>query len=205
MILGLCGAAGSGKNTVADRLCRQHGWVQFGFADPVYAAVSAATGIPVPRLRDRQVKEQPIEWLGKSPRELLQTLGTEWGRNMVRDDIWVQIAMRQAEKCLSHLRGSGGVVITDVRFPNEVAAIKAAGGLVWKVSRPATCLAGEAARHSSEAGIAYELVDAEIINASTVAALHNAVDASVMRLLPNTIGVSAATDGGHERSSAAHH
>lgn len=187
MILGLCGAAGAGKNTVADRLCGQHGWIQFGFADPVYAAVSSATGIPVPRLRDRKVKEEPIEWLGKSPRELLQTLGTEWGRNMVRDDIWVQIAMRQATKCLAYLKGTGGVVITDVRFENEVAAIKAAGGLIWKVSRPATCLAGDAAKHSSEAGIAYELIDAEIINGSTIAALHNAVDASVMRLQADTM------------------
>lgn len=187
MILGLCGAAGAGKNTVADRLCQQHGWIQFGFADPVYAAVSAATGIPVPRLRDRETKEKPIEWLGKSPRELLQTLGTEWGRTMVRDDIWVQIAMRQAEKCLAYLKGTGGVVLTDVRFANEVAAIKAAGGLIWKVSRPETFLADEAARHSSEAGIAYDLVDAELINGSTIAALHNAVDTAVKRLQADTM------------------
>jgi hypothetical protein len=205
MILGLCGAAGAGKNTVADRLCDTHGWAQFGFADPVYAAVSAAIGVPVEHLRDRARKERPIEWLGKSPRELLQTLGTEWGRSMVRDDIWVAIAMQKVERCLARLKGVGGVVLTDVRFANEVAAIKAAGGLIWKVSRPEAALAGDAARHSSEAGIAYELVDAEIINGSTVAALNNAVDATVRRLLLNTMKVSAATDGGHERSSATHH
>jgi hypothetical protein len=113
--------------------------------------------------------------------------------------------MQKVERCLARLKGVGGVVLTDVRFANEVAAIKAAGGLIWKVSRPEAALAGDAARHSSEAGIAYELVDAEIINGSTVAALNNAVDATVRRLLLNTMKVSAATDGGHERSSATHH
>lgn len=199
MILGLCGAAGAGKNTVADHLCRHYGWTQFGFADPVYAAVSAAIGVPVEHLRDRARKEAAIEWLGKSPRELLQTLGTEWGRQTVRDDIWVAIAMRRAAEA------PGNVVITDVRFPNEVAAIKAAGGRIWRVTRPASCLAAGAARHSSEAPLPDYLIDASLANSGSVDDLLARVDAVVMRLPPNTMKVSAATDGGHERSSATHH
>lgn len=187
MLIGLCGAAGSGKNTVADHLQRRHGWIQFGFADPVYAAVSAATGIPVLRLRDREEKEKPIEWLGKSPRELLQTLGTEWGRNTVRDDIWVQIAMRQAAKCHQYLRGAAGVAITDVRFENEVAAIKAAGGRIWRVTRGASSVVGDARQHSSEAGIPDILVDEIIANRGTLVDLAAAVDAALSRLPRDTI------------------
>lgn len=187
MIIGLCGAAGSGKNTVADHLCRRHGWIQFGFADPVYAAVSAATGIPVPRLRDRELKEQTIDWLGKSPRELLQTLGTEWGRNIVRNDIWVQIAMRQAQECQKYLRGAGGVAITDVRFENEVEAIKAAGGRIWRVFRGASSIVGNAIQHSSEAGIPDEMVDAVIDNAGSLKDLADIVDTAVKTLRDDTI------------------
>lgn len=184
MLIGLCGAAGAGKNTVAEALCLKYGWIQFGFADPVYAAVSAATGIPVQRLRDRSMKEQPIEWLGKSPRELLQTLGTEWGRNLVRSDIWVQVAMRQVDACRQH---ACSVVLTDVRFENEADAIKSAGGLVWRVVRGSSSLSAQAAKHSSEAGIPDYLVDSVIENRGTIHDLSLAVDAAIKRLQGDTI------------------
>lgn len=170
-VLGLTGAAGSGKNTVADILMR-HGFVNFGFADPVYRAVGAVLGVSTESLRDRDAKEKPIDWLGKSPRDLLQTLGTEWGRNMVRDDIWIQIAMRQAQETLQNRRG---VVLTDVRFQNEAEAIRAAGGTIWRVVRSVECLAAGAAKHSSEAGLPAELVDHVIENNGTKADLDAAV------------------------------
>lgn len=173
-ILGLTGAAGAGKNTVADVLFR-HGFANFGFADPVYRAVGAVLGVSPDSLRDRATKEKPIEWLGKSPRELLQTLGTEWGRSMVRDDIWIQLAMRQVQKVLEYQKGRGGVILTDVRFPNEAEAIRAAGGRIWRVVRSAECLAAEAAKHSSEAGLPDELIDRVIENNGTQADLEAAV------------------------------
>lgn len=173
-IIGLTGPAGAGKNTVAELLFR-HGYANFGFADPIYRAVSAILGVSQDALRDRATKEQPIGWLDKSPRELLQTLGTDWGRAMVRDDIWIQIAMRQVEKTLAYQRGVGGVILTDVRFANEAEAIRAAGGVIWKVTRDATCLAAAASKHSSEAGLPEDLVDAVIENHGTVADLEGIV------------------------------
>lgn len=170
-ILGLTGAAGAGKNTVADILFR-HGFANFGFADPIYRAVVAALGVSPDSLRDRAAKEKPIEWIGKSPRELLQTLGTEWGRNMVRDDIWIQLAMRQAQEILQNHRG---VILTDVRFQNEAEAIRAAGGTIWRVVRSVECLAAGAAKHSSEAGLPAELIDYVIENSGTKADLEAAV------------------------------
>lgn len=182
MIIGLCGAAGSGKNTVADILENEHDFVQFGFADPVYAAVSAAIGIPVEQLRDRSMKESAIDWLGKSPRQLLQTLGTEWGRGMVREDIWVQIAIRRATGFAYH-----DVAITDVRFENEVAAIKEAGGVIWRVDRGPSSIRGDAIRHTSEAGIPDFLVDTVITNSSTIEHLAARVNAALERLPKATI------------------
>jgi hypothetical protein len=177
-IIGLCGAAGAGKNTVADMLFDM-GYTNFGFADPVYRAVAAVLGVSEDSLRDRSTKERPIEWLGKSPRELLQTLGTEWGRDTIRDDIWIAIAMRQAAKILEYQKGNGGVCLTDVRFANEAEAIKAAGGVVWMVTRSAACLSPEAAMHSSEAGIPGHLIDDVIANGGSLEDLKAAVMARV--------------------------
>ena len=185
MIVGLCGPAGCGKNSVAEILRTKHGWIEFGFADPVYAAVASILRVDVAWLRDRGNKEKPIDWLGKSPRELLQTLGTEWGRNTIRDDIWVQIAMRQAQAALKYLRGAGGVAITDVRFANEAAAIHEAGGVIWRVSRRQSCLTDAAASHSSEAGIPADMIDDVLDNNGSLTALRSTVDAALKRLRKN--------------------
>lgn len=184
MLIGLCGAAGAGKNAVAEILRAKHGFVHFGFADPLYRAVSAVTGLSVDSLRDRRLKETTIDWIGKSPRQLLQTMGTEWGRQMVRDDLWIEIAMRQAAKAHEYLRGRGGVAITDCRFENEAVAIKQAGegNVIWRVERRSTCLSPEAAKHSSEAGIPEYLVDAVIDNNGTLADLAEHVNAALQRL-----------------------
>ena len=188
MLIGLCGAAGAGKNAVAEILRAKHGYIHFGFADPIYKAVATITGLSEDDLRDRNQKERPIEWLGKSPRQLLQTLGTEWGRQTVRDDLWIQIAMRQAAKCEEYLRGRGGVALTDCRFENEAAAIKDRGGVIWRVERSAVCLAADTAQHSSEAGIPDFLVDAAIDNNGTLRDLADRVDATLHRLPANIIG-----------------
>lgn len=173
-IIGLTGQAGAGKNTVADILFK-HGFTNFGFADPVYRAVATLLGVGQETLRDRAMKETPIDWLGKSPRELLQTLGTEWGRNTIRDDIWIQIAMRQVEKVIAYQKGQGGVILTDVRFANEAQAIRSAGGRIWKVVRYVGCLASETSKHSSEAGIPDDMIDEVVENSGTVADLEVAV------------------------------
>lgn len=166
MLTGLTGAAGSGKNTVAEiiaesctsgrmpRIC--------AFADPLYECVSVITGLPVEVLRDRAVKEMAIPWLGKSPRELLQLLGTEWGRQAIHPEIWVRSLM---ERIKPWLEDGVPVVVTDVRFDNEAKAIREAGGEVWRIVRPGWgCLSGSTAAHASEAGVSENLIAVSITN-----------------------------------------
>lgn len=162
MLIGLCGAAGAGKDTVAEMLgCRR-----VAFADTLYQCVSLVTGMTVEQLKDRDRKEATIPWLGKSPRQLLQSLGTEWGRTLVHDQIWIRITL---EKVRADLEAGQSVVITDVRFDNEAAAIIAAGGEVWRVVRPGwQCLTADAARHQSEAGISDHLIARIIDNSGTL-------------------------------------
>lgn len=168
MLIGLCGVAGAGKNTVAEFLTDSDGcqFLQVAFADPLYECVSTITGLPVAKLKNRDVKEAVIPWLGKSPRQMLQSLGTEWGRNTIHDEIWIRIALERAK---AELACGRGVVITDVRFDNEAQAIIAAGGEVWKVDRPGwRCLAGDAAKHPSEAGVNAHLIARTIDNSGSL-------------------------------------
>lgn len=187
MLVGLCGLAGAGKNAVAAILRDRRSFTPIAFADPIYAAVAAITGLSVEQMADRTAKEEPIEWLGRSPRSLLQTLGTEWGRESVHQEIWVRRAMRRAGDVLA---AGGHVAITDVRFVNEAEAIRAAGGAVWRVCRPAAGLAGETARHSSEAGIPDGLIDLTIRNDGSLHDLEAAVEAAWSTLPDDTIRVS---------------
>lgn len=172
MIIGICGAAGAGKDTVALRL-RDRGFFRVAFADPIYEMLSAMTGLSVGELSDRGRKEQEIPWLGKSPRQLLQSLGTEWGRQSVSDDVWIRIALRTA-------RIASLAVIPDVRFDNEAQAIRAVGGSVWRVVRPGvSCLGASTAQHSSERGISPELIDEVLMNDGSLESLEGRVDAAL--------------------------
>lgn len=174
LVIGLCGAANSGKNTVASLL----GFMEVSFADPLYRMLAEMLDVSVESLRDRKAKERVIPWLGKSPRQLLQTLGTEWGRSMVVDDVWVRLAMREINK------NEANIAVTDVRFDNEAEMLKREfGAVIWRVERPgaATC-----AGHSSEAGISPHLVDRTIVNSGSLEALDAAVSEALNATLKDT-------------------
>jgi len=165
-VIGVTGVAGSGKSLVASMV--PSGMV-IQLADPLYAMVAVMLGMDEEQLRTRSVKESPVEWLGKTPRELLQTLGTEWGRAFVGPDVWVTIARRRIEELGP--TPLEPVVVADVRFDNEAAAIREMGGQVWRVERPGFVTGG----HASEQGVSPDLVDFVIHNDGDVDALRRIV------------------------------
>ena len=170
-VIGIHGAAGAGKGVVASLLRPD---AEIAFADPIYSMIAAMTGIPVARLKDRSFKEATIPGLGVSPRRLLQTLGTEWGRDVVREDLWRHLAESRIEAAIQG--GARHVAVPDVRFDDEADLIHAVGGVVWRVTRPgaATC-----APHSSESGISPEKIDLTIDNSGTLEDLREAVLAAL--------------------------
>lgn len=174
MIIGLCGAAGSGKNAVAGILSILYGFKSLALADPLYDAVAAITGLTVKELQDRRLKEQPIDWIGKSPRQLLQSLGTEWGRGLVSESLWVDHLFRR----LDGLTAAGvDAVVTDVRFDNEARLLRERyNARIWQVIRPSGTVAGAAMQHASEAGISPELIDVTIGNSCGLAYLRQIVE-----------------------------
>ena len=88
MIIGLTGFKGCGKSTVAEIMEERFGYKTRSFATPIKDMLRAM-GLSREELYDPEIKERVIEDFGKSPREMMQTLGTEWGRMLVSSDIWV--------------------------------------------------------------------------------------------------------------------
>lgn len=138
MIIGVCGFIGSGKDTIADYLVGFHGYRRDSFAGTLKDAVAAVFGwdrellegrTPEARAWREQVDLWWAERLGMpnlTPRWVLQYWGTEVCRRAFHDDIWIAAL----EARLS--RRSDDTVISDVRFPNEIASIRRAGGcIVW--------------------------------------------------------------------------
>jgi hypothetical protein len=130
MIIGLSGYARSGKDTVAEIL-GQHGFERRAFADTLRNMLYALNPYIGP-FRTQEVVDS-MGWEAAKVhypelRVLLQRLGTEAGRDILGDNIWV-------DTTLSKL-GVGDFVLTDCRFQNEANAVKAAGGQVWRVVRP---------------------------------------------------------------------
>lgn len=138
MIIGVCGFIGSGKDTIADYLVGFHGYRRDSFAGTLKDAVAAVFGWDRELLEGRTPearawREQVDTWWAKrldmptlTPRWVLQYWGTDVCRRAFHDDIWIAAL----EARLS--RRSDNTVISDVRFPNEIASIRSAGGkIVW--------------------------------------------------------------------------
>jgi hypothetical protein len=158
MIVGLTGAAGSGKDTVADILVQHRGFQRIAFADALYEEVSVAFNVPIGFLRNRETKESPTSMLAlrrcadkgfrktvadildardilcveeewRSSRQILQWWGTEY-RRAQRKDYWTsRVAAMIREQPDQHF------VVTDVRFPDEAEVVRGVGGIIAVVVR----------------------------------------------------------------------
>lgn len=147
-LIALCGAAGAGKDTVADMLPAR----KLAFADALYREVAEAWGVEQHVLRCRETKEleSPIlsvahcKDLGfrtncwrdfhnrpRSPRQILQW----WGDYRRAQDQGYFVKLTEAAIYLGWDTGEH-VVITDVRFPNEAALVRQLGGQLWQIRRP---------------------------------------------------------------------
>jgi len=140
LLIGLMGYAGSGKSTVARILMEHHGFAYGRFAGPLKAMLAALlhnageNAETIERMIDGNLKDLPSPALsGRSPRHAMQTLGTEWGRDCMAPDFWLDQAEAGIDR---HLSDGIPVVLDDVRFGNEADLIRAKGGVVLLVKRP---------------------------------------------------------------------
>jgi hypothetical protein len=141
MIIGFVGFIGSGKDTAADYLVNFHGYRRDSFANTLKDAVANVFGWDRVLLEGRtkearEWREQVDTWWAErlnmphlTPRWVLQYWGTEVCRHGFHDDIWIASLENRIRKT------GDNIVISDVRFPNEIKAIHNAGGIVVRVKR----------------------------------------------------------------------
>ena len=166
VIIGLTGCAGSGKDTAA-------------FANPLRRMVQSLI-FPTPiQWQNRAWKEASLPHLGFSPRQLLQTLGTEWGRAL-DPGFWLKHADMEMARMLITPDGIVPCIVwTDVRFENEAAWIRAQGGQVWHLERSS---AAPVAAHVSEFGITPLANEPRIDNSGTVDELYERLDGQMEKI-----------------------
>ncbi len=163
-LIAICGPKGSGKTTVADRLIEQRRFLSRPFAATLKTML-LSMGLTYDQVYGDE-KEKPIDWLGGvTARHCMQTLGTEWGRKLIADDLWVRVWKQRISNLTSH------VVVDDLRFPNEAEAVRELGGTIWRVERPGF-------EHSSEHESEKHVIEAgtTLLNDGTIEDLNRFVD-----------------------------
>jgi len=141
MIIGICGLIGSGKDTIADYLQNIHEFRRESFAATLKDAVAAVFGwdreLLEGRTRESRAWREQVDawWAARlnmpdlTPRLVLQKWGTEVARRSWHDDIWIASLENKLRKT------TDDIVISDCRFPNEIKAVRDAGGVVIRVVR----------------------------------------------------------------------
>ncbi len=162
---------GSGKTEIATFLCRAYGYTLVKFAGPLKAMTRGllyGIGIDneiIDRMIEGDLKEKPIldHLPSFTPRRVMQTLGTEWGRNTIAPGLWVDLAEARIANILE--RG-GRVVIDDLRFVNEYhCLINQSEASMWFVTRPDQ---PQYAAHPSEGLLSAHPFDEYVINHGTI-------------------------------------
>lgn len=170
MIIGVTGYKRSGKDTIADVLATDYEFTRLSFAGPVYQMVFNLNSYITPRGRRTQDLIAEFGWdLAKETfpevRRQLQAMGTECGRDLLGESIWIDTWERSLPE------GQRRIVVPDVRFPNEVARIRKLGGVIWRVRRPGTAPDG----HRSESDLEQIVPDAVLSNTGSIEDLHRLV------------------------------
>jgi len=142
------------------------GYDQMSFAGPLKAMVQCLTSCT-----DKEAR--PPALCGKSLREVYQSLGTDWGRTMVGQDIWILAGRARIDTLLGDVESDiiRGIVIDDIRFDNEAELVRNMGGVVIEITRSSV----PQMDHASEAGISRDLIDFSFANEGDILTLQHQV------------------------------
>lgn len=187
-VIGLTGYARSGKDAVAAILHDLAGYQRFALADPVremalaidpYVPVISEDHYHLFRLSELVDKHGWTEAknIGEV-RRLLQHIGTEGVRDIIGQETWIELWRRRASHVVLGPEGTGRIVCTDVRFPNEADVVRELGGEVWRIERPGVQAVNG---HVSDAGVNAIRADVVVKNVGTLHDLRTGVEALLGR------------------------
>lgn len=180
-IVGLSGYARSGKDEAAKVLVEEFGFQRISFADKLREFLYALNpiieiGVNGEYIRLREVIDH-FGWDGYKDtpyvteiRPLLQRLGTEAGRTVLWDSIWIDAAFAGLAK-------DGKYVIADARFPNEAQAVAERGGKLVRIERAGNgpALLPDGSVHSSETSLDDWSFEFVLENNGTLEEFHNKI------------------------------
>jgi hypothetical protein len=171
-LIGIYSPAPRSGKTFAATVLAHKGYQPLSFAEPI-KRMAIEFFVSLGYSKDKAVslawvnKGEIIPEINASARFVLQTIGTEWGRNYMAKDIWVTCLCARAQQ-FSH------IVVDDVRFENEAEAIKSMGGEVWCIKRPS---ATNNFNHVSEGALDdWDGFDHFINNSGTLEEFRSAID-----------------------------
>jgi hypothetical protein len=129
----------SGKTEAAKAL-NEIGFETVKFAGPLKTMVRGlfrSMGISearVERMVEGDLKEAVVPgFTTATPRHIMQTLGTDWGREAVEEDLWTNVCI---ERCRALTARGKSVVVDDMRFPNELRGMQSIGATLVRIFRP---------------------------------------------------------------------
>jgi len=189
---------GCGKSSIAAAL-EAKGWTVISFAEPMRRMIItflAECGIDplVARqlVTDPALKELPLQKVpgNPTPRHLMRTLGTEWGRDCVTQKLWTEIARAKARYALSTRPfGNAGVVFDDMRFGTEYDMAEEEDALKVYIERPQA--PPPEGNHSSDGALEGRAFDERISNGSEEKAQ---IPVIASRLIARAAGLLKAKD-----------
>lgn len=179
MMIGISGKARSGKDTTAQILVESAPDIfeTYSFAKPIKVVCAMLFNWNEDHLYG-DLKEVVDPVWGITPRYAKQTLGTDWGRNLINRDIWIKYAEEYSKRYPDKV-----LVVTDVRFENEADFIRNSGGTIVHIKRQELDQINGVANHESEAGVATKLSDIVITNDGTLEELRLKCDKIVTSVL----------------------
>lgn len=181
ILLAMYGRARSGKDTAADYLAQQLGLCKYAFAEPLKTMLKSVFGDHFHEGDRSGICPET----GKSYREMMQTLGTEWGREMMSEDVWINLVQKKwdwvkdgcpVETNLGVMKNMemwgkpviNGMILSDLRFDSEAEWVRSQGGFIIEIVRDSVLVIPSASSHVSEQGIHPEFVDLVINNVDTL-------------------------------------
>jgi len=165
-IIGLIGARGSGKTTCAAYLQANYNFQEFSFADPVKKVVEIIYGFDydtlkgdTPERREARVNMRDPMW-NQNMIQAMQFIGTELFRNHMDQDVWIKIMKRNIDSCI---KSGKRVVISDLRYPNEIEFVRSLGGKIFVIESQSAQVSTCADNHSSETSAKDAIKDTDIV------------------------------------------